>query len=373
MKGCDQLLAVDWSKDELLQGKGAVYGESQDEVARFYEHATGKPLPAFSDKTKKLDWLIVDRSSFDDPELMPASAFVDADGDGKPVKVTWYTDNDIHDKAGEMKTGRVDMAFADGAQPATCLPANHTFSATYDADIMPTQTGLYQIGVEATAGVRLYIDGEQKMDAYWNKNTLYKNTTPIYMEKGKPVHVRVGYYQHTSSGSIKLLWSQPGSQRVSPQTILDRAKNDGTTVVVLGKTETWMNHVANSVNATHLYKDSIRINKVYTVGENWVGGIHFVKNHPLFRGLPVNCEMGWPYQSVVEDGANRYGFSMNGAELVVGSYRSWPFNLGTAVGVIPYGKGKIVFSTLNIAQKLNAGESAAEVARRILCNYINFK
>lgn len=373
VKGCDQLLAIDWNKEELLKGNGAIYGETQDEVARFYEANTGKKLPAFSDKTKKLDWLIVDRSSFDEPELMPTSAFADSNGDGKPVKVTWYTDNDIHYKAGEMSTDRVDMAFADGAQPASCLPANHTFSATFDADIMPEKTGLYQIAVEATAGVRLYIDNEQKIDAYWNKNKVYKNSTPVYMEKGKPVHVRVGYYQHAPSGSIKLLWSQPGAQKVSPQSILDRAKNDGTTVVVLGKTETWMNHVANAVNGSHLNNDSVRINKVYTVGANWVGGIHFVKEHPLFRGLPTNCEMGWPYQSVVEDGANRFGFTMSGAELIVGSYGSWPFNLGTAVGVIPYGKGKIVFSTLNVANKLNDGSGAAEVARRILCNYINFK
>lgn len=371
-KGVDQLLAIDWNKEELLRGSGAIYGESKDEVAQFYEEQTGKKLPSFSSKTKKLDWLVVDRSSFDDPELIPASAFADPDGDGKPVKVTWYTDNDIHNKAGEMKTDRVDMSFADGAQPASCLPANHTFSATYDVDIMPEKTGLYQIAVEGTAGVRLFIEGEQKMDAYWNKNKLYKNSTPVFMEKGKPVHVRVGYYQHTPSGSIKLLWSQPGSQQVSPQEILDRAKNDGTTVVVLGKTETWMNHVANAVNGSHLNKDSIRINKVYTVGKNWVGGIHFVKNHPLFQGLPTNCEMGWPYQAVVENGDNRFGFNMTGEELVVGSYRSWPFNLGTAVGVIPYGKGKIVFSTLNIAGKLNSDEGAAEVARRIFCNYINF-
>lgn len=373
VKGCDQLLAVDWNKDELLSGKGAVYGETDDEVARFYEKTTGKPLPRFSDKTKRLDWLVIDRSSFDDPELMPASAFADPDGKGKPIKVTWYSDNDIHNKVGEMTADRVDMAFADGAQPASCLPANHTFSVTYDADIMPEKTGLYQLAVEATAGVRLFIDGEQKMDAYWNKNKLYKNSTPVYMEKGKPVHVRVGYYQHTPSGTIKLLWSQPGSQQVSPQAILDRAKNDGTTVVVLGKTETWMNHVANAVNGAHLKQDSVHIDKVYTVGTNWVGGIHFVKDHPLFRGLPVNCEMGWPYQAVVEDGANRFGFNMSGSELVAGSYRSWPFNLGTAVGVIPYGKGKIVFSTLNVAGKLNTDEGAAEVARRILCNYINFK
>lgn len=372
IKGRDQLLVVDWNKDELLKGNGAIYGESQDQVAQFYEKATGKPLPAFSSDTKNLDWLIVDRSSFDEPELIPASAFADPDGNGKPVTVTWFTDNDIHDKAGESKIDRVDVSFASGAQPAPCLPANQVFSATYDMDIMPQKTGLYQIGVEATAGVRLYINGEQKLDAYWNKEP-YKNSTPVYMEEGKPVHVRVGYYQHTPSGSVKLLWSTPGSQRVSPQEILDRAKNDGTTVVVLGKTETWMSHVAQAVNDSKLNPTPVKINKIYTVGKNWVGGLHFVKDHPLFDGLPVNCAMDWPYQAVVEDGDHRFSFDMEGAELVVGSYRSWPFYLGTAVGVIPYGKGQIIFSTLNIPDQLNSDAPSADVARRILLNYLNFK
>lgn len=370
--GSDEVLAVSWNKDELTKGRGALYGDSKDDVAQFFKKTTDKTLPIFTPKTPKLDWLIVNRSSLDDPELMPTTAFADNEGQGKPIQVTWFSDNDLHNKVKTTTTDKVDMSFADGAQPAPWLPANHTFSIAFDADIIPEKTGTYLIGVEATAGVRLFIDGEQKLDAYWNR-TYYKNSTPVSMVKGKPVHVRVGYYQHTPTGSVKLLWSQPGKQQVSPKDILNRAKNDGTTVVILGKTETWMEEMANIVNATRQNSDSIHVGRTYAVGTNWVGGIHFVKDHPLFKGLPVNCEMGWPYQSVVEDGANRYSFEMTGVEQVVGSYRSWPFRLGTAVGVVPYGKGKIVFSTLNIPANLNSSEPAADVARKLLCNYINFK
>ena len=61
-----------------------------------------------------------------------------------------------------------------------------------------------------------------------------------------------------------------------------------------------------------------------------------------------------------------------GEDLVVGSYRSTPFELGTAVVVIPCGKGKIIFSALDIADNLNDLSGPAEVARKILCNYIKY-
>ena len=76
--------------------------------------------------------------------------------------------------------------------------------------------------------------------------------------------------------------------------------------------------------------------------------------------------------AVVRDGDQRYGFRIEGEELAAGSYRSMPFNLGTAVGVIPCGKGKIIFSTLDIADNLDNPSGPAEVARKLLCNYIKY-
>ena len=129
-------------------------------------------------------------------------------------------------------------------------------------------------------------------------------------------------------------------------------------------TETWMQAVAECTGVE--YKG------YFNVGKNWVGGVHFVKEHPLFEGLPVNDGMNWPYQAVVRDGERRYGFCLKGEEMVAGAYRSTLFNLGTAVGVIPYGKGKIIFSSLDIVDNLDNASGPAEVARKLLCNYIKY-
>lgn len=91
----------------------------------------------------------------------------------------------------------------------------------------------------------------------------------------------------------------------------------------------------------------------------------------LFEGLPVDDALNWPYQVVVKNGDRRFGFRMQGEELVVGSYRSTPFELGTAVGVIPCGKGKIIFSSLDIADNLSDPSGPAEVARKICVTILN--
>ena len=55
----------------------------------------------------------------------------------------------------------------------------------------------------------------------------------------------------------------------------------------------------------------------YSVGRNWIGGIHFVKEHPLFNGYG-------PYQALVHEGDKKLGFYLEGDEMIVGSYRTPP-------------------------------------------------
>jgi hypothetical protein len=125
---------------------------------------------------------------------------------------------------------------------------------------------------------------------------------------------------------------------------------------------------------------SIKYNGSFTVGRTWAGGVHFVREHPLFKDLPVNDGMNWPYQAVVRDGNNRSGLLLEGEELVAGAFHAntplanppVPIHLGTAVGIIPCGKGKIIVSTLDIASNLNGPDGPADVARKLLCNFIEY-
>jgi hypothetical protein len=117
---------------------------------------------------------------------------------------------------------------------------------------------------------------------------------------------------------------------------------------------------------------SVKYGGAFKIGLTWLGGNFFVREHPLFEGLPVNQAMNWPYQGVVRDGRNRLALKLEGEELVAGAWHSYPMQLGTAVGVIPCGKGRIVFSTLDICDSISARGTEANVARKLLCNFIAY-
>jgi beta-galactosidase len=146
--------------------------------------------------------------------------------------------------------------------------------------------------------------------------------------------------------------------------LIQRAVNDGTTILFLDYPETWLDLIQRH--------SSVKANGAFDVGMNWLGGQFFVRRHLLLEGLPVDCAMNWPYQRVVRAGETRAGMRLEGEELVAGAYQSWPMSLGTAIGVIQCGKGKIFVSTLDVCGALEDTDSTAEVARKLFCNYIRF-
>jgi beta-galactosidase len=80
--------------------------------------------------------------------------------------------------------------------------------------------------------------------------------------------------------------------------------------------------------------------------------------------------MDWPYQAVVRNGDERLGLHVEGEEFVAGAYHSYPMELGTAVGVIPLGKGRVIFSTLDITSQLSSADGPPQVARKLLVNFL---
>lgn len=353
-RGYDDVLVVDDS--EALKGRGAIYAYKDDKIAAYYQKKTGKALPAFTKKTGKLDWLIINRSLLDSPALIDKKYF-------RNVKVTWFSDDDYRAKAGEEKDEWINRSFADGAQPASCLPANNAFSVRWEGELVPDETGQYLLALQSNRGVRLWVDNVQLIDNIGNKKeTLEK--TPVVLEAGKPVKIRIEYRQQPNSGYIQFQWARPSATSISCEDILKRVEKDGTKLIILGEANTWMKDVAE--------KTGLKYDGCYNVGKNWVGGTQFVTEHPVLNGLPTNMGMNWPYQAVVRDGDHRFSFRMHGEKLIAGAYKNTPFDLGTTLGEIPYGKGKILFSGLDIIDNLENPAGPAMVARKLFANFINY-
>jgi len=149
-----------------------------------------------------------------------------------------------------------------------------------------------------------------------------------------------------------------------PVALLRRAQKDGATIIIADDADTWLDAMKDATPVT--FKGTFK------VGSDWVGGQYFAIDHPLFKDLPTNVALNWPYQTVIDYGRTRYGIRMEGEQLVAGCWQSVPMNLGTAVGIIPCGDGKIVVSTLDICSHLNDSAGPADVARKLFCNYLAY-
>ncbi len=347
--------------EAALPGRGAIYGEPDDPVARYYKSVTGRELPAYDPSMERLDWLIVTRPALDEATPIPVGYFDNASGPA--FRVTWFHDNDIFAPAGTSSDNCLDRRFVGGAQPDPLIPANQEFSAIWEGTLVAPESGNYLIGINTDRGVRMEVKGQRIADD-WGNNKEASFTSPFYFEKGEKVDIMVQYRQTRPDGKVRLVWTMPGTSEIAPESVVDRAVSDGTTLLLLKSPESWMQFLNPAAG--------IGYESNFTVGTDWVGGVHFVTDHPVLSGLPVNTAMNWPYQELVKEGNSRLGFKIADERFIAGAYRSWPFHLGTAMGETPCGKGRVLYTTLRLCEPLLSPEPAAEPARKLFGNIIRW-
>ena len=159
-----------------------------------------------------------------------------------------------------------------------------------------------------------------------------------------------------STGNIPNSWSLR-------QQLLDWVMS-GHTIIVVSYSDKWMNYLAE--------KEVIDCRGKKDLQNVWYGGNYFVRENPMFKGLPVNTGFNWEYQCFVRYNRYRYGFRLNNGETFVGAYSDHKHELYSAVGVIPLGRGRIIYSSLDIVSALQDGRTASAVAKKLLLNYMNY-
>jgi len=325
-------------------------------VRDFLKTKKGLSAEAYRDDLGKLDWVVVTRPP----------------GEGQPVEVpvekypgnlsvVFATDGAFKNQIYERADKAVDYFIPDGAAPDQHSSVLENYGVKWEGKISPPSAGDYTFQVESSDGVSLWVNGTQLFDHFREKGSQV-NQGKIHLEAGQPVSLRVELWHYKGDAQCKLLWAVPEADAPDPNRLIERVRNDGTTLFILDRADTWMNLITNNT--------SVKYAGSFKIGTTWLGGIHFVREHPLFKDLPVNQALDWPYQAVVRNGKTRSGLLLEGEDLVAGAWHSYPMALGTAVGIIHCGKGQIVVSTLDIASQLNSTDTSAEVARKLLCNFI---
>ncbi len=360
--GHDQVLAVDW-KSQKLTGKGATW-ESTPEVRRFLEQQKGLQVADYRDDLGPLDWVVVTRPPNEGNAVeIPTDSFRLPDSDQHGLTATFFADPNFKQSIHTRTDASVNFSVPDGATPDSAMTMTENYGVRWEGQIIPSATGETVFATDSNDGVRLWVNGQLLFDDMQTRNNLV-NRGRISLEAGKAVAIRLELWHRRGSTQCRLLWSQPESHPSNPEQLIRRVHDDGTTLLILDRADTWMDLIQKAT--------PVKYHGSFTIGTAWLGGLHFVRQHPLFDGLPVNTAMDWPYQAVVSNGKTRSGLLLDGEDLVAGAWHCYPMQLGTAVGVIPYGKGKIIVSTLNIADELNSSEASTCVPRKLLCNFITF-
>ena len=383
--GSDQILAVDW-KSMKLSARGAVL-ETDGCIGKFLKQQKGMDVPAYEQNMGKLDYVLVGRTLDPTPAaVVGASAVSLPDGSGPGLLCEYFVD----DKMKERVTSRTEQALDfDGQktlpdpklQPGKC-------SVRWTGKISIPEEGDYEFSItrKESCGVQI---GSQSILGRTNDQRQI-----IHLKAGS-LPLKVTCSGVVTKGKVQLRWKPVKLASVSNlDSLVRRAREDGTTVVFLYPIETGAYFSGSGDELLRQMEQKKIIPKyesILTTGACWLGGSYFGGSGPLFEGLPDRKAFSWEYQMLAQNpgnmqwvkikGQNIYSGQMNialripGVEAWVGAVTDFNFDTnlkkpGTAVGVVPCGKGRVILSTLPLLPYLDCPQGGAHVVRKLLCNLI---
>jgi hypothetical protein len=355
--GNDRVLAVDWNSRPVT-GRGAVL-EKDGRIRDFLKTSKGIDVPNFMETMGQLDWIAAGKPPLNVQEVIKREDFLQQNGKDRGLIMNFYAGEDLsHLIHSNVSGSAVDFHVPSGATPSAFVPLTENYSISWEGSIDPPADGTYRIILKGKSS-RLWINGKEEISNPAGGKS--EGSCIVTFTNKKPLPIRLLLTQHQGDVDVQLLWQSTSEEKLKPEQVLERVSRDGTTLVVLDRAEAWLESIARATG--------MPVGTSFRLGHNWVGGQYFVKDHPLFAGLPVNQALNWPYQGVIA--GSRTAFTIPGEELVAGAYNSWPMKLGSAVSIVKLGKGRIILSTLDIVKQLSNPSAEADVARRLLCNYLN--
>jgi beta-galactosidase len=149
------------------------------------------------------------------------------------------------------------------------------------------------------------------------------------------------YRSGRPSGKILLVGSFEPLQNGNPLvTDILEWVNNGNSLIVISGTDKWAEFLAK--------KEVIGYRGLQVLGTSWYGGNFFVKEHPLFNGLPQSCVFNWEYQCLAGYNKSRFGMRIDNGETVVACVSDHKPEVYSALSIIPHGRGRIILCTLDI-------------------------
>jgi beta-glucosidase len=128
-----------------------------------------------------------------------------------------------------------DEAAARGDFPVEQNLASDNFSARWTGQLLPPESGDYELTVTANDGFRLFLDG-RKVVELWDLNQGSRvRSGKVRLEKGRAYDLRLEYFEGTRDADVRLAWKRPGAREPFAEA-LDAARTSDVVVFVGGLT-----------------------------------------------------------------------------------------------------------------------------------------
>lgn len=364
-RGQDEMFAVDL-KSEKIAVKAAIVGGGL-EYARFAKDVLGVDIKPFDPSMGALDCLLLaptDQGKTFKP--VPSFNFRAKDGVSAGLNLDHYRGKNFEFELGRrVSTAAIDFDLKAKLIPGYDIIGMSGFSVRWEGYVFSDVTGDVEFEYTCDDGARVWFDGELVVDK-WTNGPKQVRVFTRRMVAGEKHAIKIEAYQDGGDWLASLKWRLPVPEvQYDMAEIVRRVREDGTKAIAIEGAEDWLAKL-RKVGAFPQYS-------VFHPHKTWVGHNMFVVDHPFFDGLPVNCGMNWEYQRLaVYDGPRHFGLEMKGEDALVGLVGVPLRGIATSVGIVPCGKGRIVFSSLDIAPNLASSDKPAATAKKIFANMLKW-
>lgn len=300
---------------------------------------------------EKPDVLLV-TCAYPNPSAIRANNFSSPAGQAGSVDVTYLIDGK---EIVKRSSRRLEFQYPDGTPPDPEVNVNAGFTVRIEGSYIPQGTGTYLFRLDgptvADDQLKFTMDGKELKIAD-------DGSVSVNLEQGRNVPFVITMTKKKAQG-LRVLCFTPGRGTYADvSSVLNLAKS-GTEVVLLANAVDWAPSIAAA--------GGLKFQGSFRLGNNWVGGQYFCKNHPVFNGFAKPAVLDFAFDSLVSN--PRTGIIMEGKEeLIAGAWHSLGCRLGTAIGRVPTGSGAITYSTLGIDNSYRNNPTA----RKLLYNLIEY-
>jgi glucose/arabinose dehydrogenase len=112
------------------------------------------------------------------------------------------------------KLERVDTTvdFRWGHAPPHPSMDGNTFSVRWTGSVVPHYSETYTFHTHSNDGVRLWVDDRLLIDN-WTRHETVEDAGTVTLQAGRPVSLRLEFYEHTGAANIRLFWSSPSQRK----------------------------------------------------------------------------------------------------------------------------------------------------------------